>query len=159
MISNLILAFAFILALCVGILKLFVIVLVFVFVYVLVLRCVLRTSVIVPMKTERISDDKSIAFFWAWAIFDLKSSEPVPKSRLKSNSRTRSEEQKSNNNNIYSHNNNNDSNNNKQQHEQNKNNEKDGAFGKPKILYPCRSLYPPIVPYFITKLKTGLIYI
>lgn len=120
MISNLILAFAFILALCVGFLKLFVIVLVFVFVYVLVFMCVLRTSVIVPMKTERISDDKSIASFWAWAIFDYKSGEPVPMSRLKSNSTTRADNQKSNNNknsnNIY----NNISNNNKQQHEQNK---------------------------------------
>lgn len=75
--------------------------------------CVLRTSVIVPMKTERISDDKSIASFWAWAIFDLKSSEPVPKARLKSNSTTRAEEQKSNNN-KYSHNNSNNSNNTKQ---------------------------------------------
>lgn len=73
--------------------------------------CVLRTSVIVPMKTERISDDKSIASFWAWAIFDLKSSEPVPKARLKSNSTTRAEEQKSNNN-KYSHNNNNNNSNN-----------------------------------------------
>lgn len=75
--------------------------------------CVLRTSVIVPMKTERISDDKSIASFWAWAIFDFKSSEPVPKARLKSNSTTRAEEQKSNNN-KYSHNNSNNSNNTKQ---------------------------------------------
>lgn len=85
-----------------------------------IFMCVLRTSVIVPMKNERISDDKSIASFWAWAIFDYKSGEPVPMSRLKSNSTTRADNQKSNNNknsnNIY----NNSSNNNKQQHEQNK---------------------------------------